>query len=110
LVPFGAFVTLAPGVDGLLHVSKLGQGRKVNHPREVVEEGQQIEVIIEAVDPDGRKISLAPADYVSPTAAIEKEYEELQSYRTTRQQKRKEGESLSSFGALLKKKLDQKKS
>ncbi|SHH72071.1 30S ribosomal protein S1 [Desulfofustis glycolicus] len=110
LVPFGAFVTLAPGVDGLLHISKLGQGRKVNHPREVVEEGQQIEVIIETVDPDGRKISLAPADYVSPAAAIEKEYEELHSYRTTRQQKRKESESLSSFGALLKKKLDQKKS
>ncbi|MBE0586264.1 MAG: S1 RNA-binding domain-containing protein, partial [Desulfofustis sp.] len=31
LVPFGAFDNLAPGIDGLLHISKLGQGRKVNH-------------------------------------------------------------------------------
>ncbi len=110
LVPFGAFVSLAPGIDGLLHISKLGQGRKVNHPREVVEEGQRIDVVIETVDPDARKISLAPADYVSPAAAIEQEYQELQSYRTTRQQKKKESDSLGSFGALLKKKLDQKKS
>lgn len=109
LVPFGAFVTLAPGIDGLLHISKLGQGRKLNHPREVIEEGQRIDVIIETVDPVARKISLAPADYVSPEAALEREYQELQSFRTARQQK-KESESLSSFGALLKKKLDQKKS
>ncbi len=109
LVPFGAFVTLAPGIDGLLHISKLGQGRKLNHPREVLEEGQRIDVVIETVDPVARKISLAPADYVSPEAAIEREYQELQSFRTARQQK-KESESLSSFGALLKKKLDQKKS
>jgi small subunit ribosomal protein S1 len=36
LVPFGAFVTLEPGVDGLLHVSKLGGGKRIRHPREAV--------------------------------------------------------------------------
>jgi len=32
LAPFGAFVTLEEGVDGLLHISKLGEGRRINHP------------------------------------------------------------------------------
>lgn len=109
LAPFGAFITLAPGVDGLLHISKLGQGRKVNHPREVLEEGQQIEVVIESFDTETRKISLAPADYVSPTETADQEFKELQSYRATRKQEAKQ-ESVGSFGALLKKKLEQKES
>ncbi|MBV5339568.1 MAG: 30S ribosomal protein S1, partial [Deltaproteobacteria bacterium] len=45
---FGAFVTLCDGVDGLLHISKLGSGKRINHPREVVKEGEQIEVKIES--------------------------------------------------------------
>ena len=40
LTDFGAFVTLAAGVDGLLHISKLGAGKRINHPREVVTKGQ----------------------------------------------------------------------
>jgi len=65
LTTFGAFVTLAPGVDGLIHISKLGGGRRINHPREVLEEGQEIEVKIEGIDNETRKISLAPTDYIS---------------------------------------------
>ena len=38
-MPFGAFVTLAEGIDGLVHISKLGEGRRINHPREVLKEG-----------------------------------------------------------------------
>lgn len=58
---FGAFVTLSDGVDGLLHISKLGAGKRINHPREVVKEGEQIEVKIESIDLGNRRISLAPA-------------------------------------------------
>ena len=36
LTTFGAFVTLVPGIDGLIHISNLGGGRRINHPREVV--------------------------------------------------------------------------
>jgi len=109
LAPFGAFVTLMPGVDGLIHVSKLGQGRKINHPREVLEAGQSIEVVLESIDLDGRKLSLAPADYTSPEENARKETEELQQYRSSKEQ-RKDKNELGSFGALLKSKLDQKKS
>ena len=50
LAPFGAFVNLEAGVDGLVHISKLGKGRRINHPREVLEEGQELEVQVESVD------------------------------------------------------------
>ena len=56
---FGAFVELAPGVEGLVHVSELGTGRKVNHPREVVKPGQQVEVTVLGVDRERRRISLS---------------------------------------------------
>ncbi|MGB9079840.1 MAG: 30S ribosomal protein S1 [Desulfuromonadaceae bacterium] len=58
---FGAFVTLSDGVDGLLHISKLGSGKRINHPREVVKEGEQVEVKIESIDRASRRISLALA-------------------------------------------------
>ncbi|NTV48034.1 MAG: 30S ribosomal protein S1 [Geobacteraceae bacterium] len=58
---FGAFVTISDGIDGLLHISKLGAGKRINHPREVVKEGEQIEVKIEGIDLGNRRISLALA-------------------------------------------------
>ncbi|MCF6290278.1 MAG: 30S ribosomal protein S1 [Desulfobacterales bacterium] len=67
LVDFGAFVTLKPGIDGLLHISKLGKGRRLNHPREVLEQGQMVEVCIEEIDCDRKRISLALPDQPSGT-------------------------------------------
>jgi small subunit ribosomal protein S1 len=61
LAPFGAFVTLASGVDGLLHISKLGAGKRINHPREVLKEGENVEVKIESFDRANRRLSLALA-------------------------------------------------
>ena len=58
LAPFGAFVNLEPGIDGLIHISNLGTGRHVNHPKEVVEVGQWVEPYILAVDQAKKKISL----------------------------------------------------
>ena len=108
LAQFGAFVNLFPGVDGLLHISKLGRGKRINHPREVVEAGQNMEVVIESIDPDNKRISLAPSDYVSAEDEEEKERQELRSYR--KEKKKSEAkESMGSFGALLKAKIDEQK-
>jgi ribosomal protein S1 len=57
LTDFGAFVDLG-GVDGLLHVSEMGWTR-VNHPSEVVKEGQRLQVAVIGVDPNGPRISLS---------------------------------------------------
>jgi len=58
LTDFGAFVKLEDGVEGLVHVSELDWGH-VNHPRDVLTEGQEIEVKILNVDPEERRISLS---------------------------------------------------
>ena len=59
LEPFGAFVQLAPGIDGLVHVSNFNTAERVTHPRNVVQDGQQIEVQVISVDPQQRRIGLA---------------------------------------------------
>ena len=71
LMPFGAFVELEPGVDGLVHISKLGAGRRVNHPKEVVSEGDTVAVSIEKIDLDERRIGLSMED--TGAAASEEE-------------------------------------
>jgi small subunit ribosomal protein S1 len=59
LEPFGAFVELAPGVEGLLHISELGAKRPIRHAREAVKPGDTLTVTVLAVDEERRRISLA---------------------------------------------------
>ncbi|HMK42909.1 MAG TPA: S1 RNA-binding domain-containing protein [Dissulfurispiraceae bacterium] len=70
LAQFGAFVSLEPGLDGLIHISNFGTGRRINHPREVVEVGQAVEVYITAVDPAERRISLSLQPQVVKEAVV----------------------------------------
>jgi len=56
--PFGAFVELAPGVEGLVHASELGAGKQVRHPREVCKVGDTLAVTVLALDHERRRISL----------------------------------------------------
>ena len=58
LQPFGAFVELAPGVDGLIHISALGAERRITHPKEVISEGETVDCVIEDIDRDARRIAL----------------------------------------------------
>ncbi len=106
LAQFGAFVNLAPGIDGLLHISKLGGGKRINHPREALEEGQQVEVKIDAIDLDERRISLVPADYISQESEMEKEQNEYRSFIS--KQKKTVEKTTGSFGALLQAKMKEK--
>jgi small subunit ribosomal protein S1 len=59
LQPFGAFVEVALGVEGLVHISELGAARRINHPKEVVSEGQEVEATVLAIDHDKRRLSLS---------------------------------------------------
>jgi polyribonucleotide nucleotidyltransferase len=56
---FGAFVNLVPGRDGLVHISKLGRGKRLQSVEEAVKEGDRLTVLVEDIDPQG-KISLRP--------------------------------------------------
>jgi small subunit ribosomal protein S1 len=59
LEAFGAFVEIAPGLDGLVHVSKLALDRRISHPRQVLTTGQEIDVTVLGVDTEKRRISLS---------------------------------------------------
>ena len=72
LQPFGVFVEVAPGIEGLAHISQLSADKRVNHPRDVVELNQEVEVTILGVDLDRRRISLSmTADPEADAAAAE---------------------------------------
>jgi polyribonucleotide nucleotidyltransferase len=56
---FGAFVNLVPGRDGLVHISKLGKGKRLSNVEDAVKEGDTLTVLVEDIDAQG-KISLKP--------------------------------------------------
>ena len=57
ITKFGAFVNIMPSRDGLLHISKIGGGKRVDRVEDVLSLNQQIEVVVEEIDPSG-KLSL----------------------------------------------------
>jgi polyribonucleotide nucleotidyltransferase len=58
---FGAFVNILPGRDGLLHISKLGDGRRVDRVEDCVDLGDEVQVRVDDIDQNG-KVSLTPVD------------------------------------------------
>ncbi|MCX5788879.1 MAG: 30S ribosomal protein S1 [Elusimicrobia bacterium] len=99
LAPFGAFVRLRDGVEGLLPISKLGMDRRIGHPREVLDQGQAVEVRIEAVDGKNRKISLSLG---SVGRAREEDAATLKAYRAKASNA---SSGLATLGELLGQKL-----
>jgi small subunit ribosomal protein S1 len=59
LTDFGAFVELEPGVDGLVHISDMAWTRRIAHPSEVVQKGQEIEGVIITMDVANQRISVS---------------------------------------------------
>ncbi|MDQ3897404.1 MAG: S1 RNA-binding domain-containing protein, partial [Actinomycetota bacterium] len=59
ITKFGAFVNILPGRDGLLHISKLGRGKRVERVEDVVSLGSDITVRVDDIDPQG-KVALSP--------------------------------------------------
>jgi small subunit ribosomal protein S1 len=58
LTNYGAFIELEQGIDGLLHVSDMSWTRKISHPSELVEKGQELKCRVLSVDNDRRRIAL----------------------------------------------------
>ena len=102
LAPFGAFVTLEPGVDGLLHISRLGGGKRIRHPREAVSEGQELRVKVDSVDREKKRMSLSPGgdDAAAASSGISEDY---------RKYMEEPPRSLGTLGEILKAKLENKR-
>lgn len=96
LMNFGAFVNLAPGIDGLIHISKLGKGKRINHPGELVAVGQTLTVQVENVDRQQKRISLTLVRSVKEETTAAPEGEDYHQYIE------KSATSLGSLGDLLK--------
>lgn len=58
ILPYGAFVELEPGIEGLVHISELSWTKRVSHPSEMLSIGDEVDVFVLNLDRDGRKISL----------------------------------------------------
>jgi len=75
LTNFGVFVELEPGIDGLVHISDLSWTKKIRHPGEVVKKGEQLDVVVLAIDTEQRKISLGHKQIEeNPWDTFEREY------------------------------------
>lgn len=59
LVPYGAFIQLEPGVEGLVHVSELSWTRRIARPSDVLQENQEVEAIVISVSKEEQKLSLS---------------------------------------------------
>jgi small subunit ribosomal protein S1 len=58
LTSFGAFVEIEPGIDGLVHVSDMSWTKRVEHPSEVLQKGEEVQVMVLDVDAENKRISL----------------------------------------------------
>jgi small subunit ribosomal protein S1 len=75
ILPYGAFVELEEGVEGLIHISEFSWTRKVNHPSEFVSLGDEISAMVLNVDPYEQKISLGLRQtQENPWETIEQRY------------------------------------
>ena len=70
LMNFGAFVQLAEGVEGLVHVSEITAERRINHPQDMLRVGQIVKAQVLAVEPEKRQIKLSMKQLV-PTSIKE---------------------------------------
>jgi len=98
LTNFGAFVNLAPGIDGLLHISRLGKGKRINHPGDVVAVGQMLNVQVENIDRGQKRVSLSLVRTEKEESVAPGEGEDYRHYME------KPATSLGSLGDLLKSK------
>ena len=99
LEQFGAFIELAPGLDGLAHVSRLALDRRVSHPRQVVAIGDGVEVTVVELDAAKRRIGLSMVE----RARQAKDTAEAEERRDTEAVLARSGEttSLGTLGELL---------
>ncbi len=80
LAQFGAFIELAPGIEGLVHIPEISY-KRIRHPKELLKEGQEVEVKVQEINKDQRRISLSIKE-VSPLPGLEIVLTEQEMVRT----------------------------
>jgi len=99
-MPFGAFVELQPGVEGLVPLSEMSSTKRVNSAEEVVKPGDQITVLIKEINPSAKRISLSIKGAVDQ-AASESESQDIRDYEAAQAARGAASGSLGALGAKL---------
>ena len=75
VMSYGAFVKLEAGIEGLVHISEMSWTKRINHPNEMVQIGDEIDVVILAIDKGGQQLSLGMKQtQANPWEEVEKRY------------------------------------
>ncbi len=75
IVNYGAFVKLEPGVEGLVHISEMSWTRRINHPSEILQPGQHVEVVVLEINKDKQEISLGMKQTeINPWTTVAEKY------------------------------------
>ncbi|HNZ65059.1 MAG TPA: 30S ribosomal protein S1 [Smithella sp.] len=98
LTNFGAFIKMEDGVEGLLHISKLARGKKIKHAGDAMKAGEDVEVKIEKIDRENRKISLDLTGSDKDTSAASGNEDDFRGYIG------KSPKTMGTLGDLIKKK------
>jgi small subunit ribosomal protein S1 len=86
--PFGAFVELVPGVEGLVHISEMSYTKRVLKPEDEVSPGEIVTVIIKGIEPEKRRISLSIREtHGDPWADVAEKYAKGQAVQGTLEKK-----------------------
>jgi small subunit ribosomal protein S1 len=103
LESFGAFVELAPGVDGLVHVSRMAADRRISHPKQAAAVGDEVDVTVLSIEPEQRRIALSMVE----GAKREREATEHadRTENTAALTKTNEPRGLGTFGELLRRSI-----
>ena len=89
---FGAFVEIAPGIEGLIHISEMSYTRRILKPEDVVQEGESVHVVVKDTDLERRRISLSLRDAEGdPWLEVEEKYKIGQTVEGTVEKKEKFG-------------------
>jgi small subunit ribosomal protein S1 len=99
LQPFGAFIELAPGIDGLAHISELGADRRISHPQEVLNVGDRVQATVLGIDMERHRISLS----------LDGERQNPERVASMMADYAKPRESSGTFGDLLRESMNKKK-
>jgi small subunit ribosomal protein S1 len=103
---FGAFVELAPGVDGLVHVSRMVADRRISHPRQAVTVGDEVDVTVLSIEPEQRRIALSMVEGARRDQEAAEHVERQE--EATALAKANTPRGLGTFGELLKRSIDKK--
>ena len=107
LEAFGAFVALAPGIDGLVHVSRIVADRRISHPKQALNVGDEVEVTVISVEPEQRRIALSMVEGAKREQEAAEQAERAENAAALAKANAPRG--LGTFGELLRQSIKPKK-